>query len=803
MAEYLFEADILNDVLNKGKSGHDAFKNEVIRDFWLALISRELSLQGRKEVLTGKAKFGVFSDGKEVAQIALAKYIRPGDHRSGYYRDQTLMMALGLCSVSDYLAQMYSFPERDKFSGGKQMVAHFATPYHQNGEWVDTTQVINSTSGISSTGGQMGRALGLAYASRLHRDLALPDSFKKFSDNGREICICTIGDASTSEGVFWETINAAGVLQVPLVIVVWDDGYGISVPTEIQTTKGSISTVLEGFKRVNNSNGIDLYTVKGWDYVSLCKTFEKAIHKTRDSYVPSVVHVQELTQPQGHSTSGSHERYKSFERLAWEKEYDCIHKMTHWLTANKILSAQDITSMSREARVYVRKEKLAIWQEYQYQAVYKRSVLHDIHTRLIAQHEHEALKQVLHKLSALVNPTQSELLQNAKELSYGLHVNGLEPHEELTRFIDDIEAWLAEHYGSPLFSEDKNSALKVPIIPAEYSTDSPVVSGYQLINKFFDVAFANRPELLAFGEDVGKIGDVNQGMAGLQEKFGELRVADTGIREWTIIGQGVGAAMRGLRPIAEIQYLDYVIYALPILSDDIASLRYRSNNQQQAPIIIRTRGHRLEGIWHSGSPIGMLLNSLRGIYICVPRDFTQAAGMYNTLLKSNDPGLVIECLNGYRLKEKLPDNIGTYTVPLGIPEILTQGQHLTIVSYGSCIRLCLLAAERIKDTGSSVEIIDVQTLLPFDTEHIIVRSLAKTNKLLIVDEDVPGGASAYILREIIEVQGGFEYLDIAPQTLTAKAHRPPYGSDGDYYSKPQVEDIVEISYCMIFETELP
>ncbi len=802
MADYLFSAKALEPFLDKGSEKYASYRNTVIKDYWLALVSRELSLQGRKEVLTGKAKFGIFSDGKEVAQIAMAKAFEPGDHRSGYYRDQTLMMALGLSSVKDYLAQMYSFAESDPFSGGRQMVAHFATPYHEQGEWIDVSNRINTSSGISCTGGQMARGLGLAYASKLYRALDMPPSFDKFSRKGNEVCFCTIGDASTSEGVFWETVNAAGVLEVPLVIVVWDDGYGISVPIEKQTTKSSISAILEGFVKESDTNGIDLYTAQGWDYVELCDVFQRAAKQTRQTHTPSVIHVKNLTQQQGHSTSGSHERYKSKERLQWEHEFDCNVKMTDWMTKNELLSNEEVNMLAREARAFVREQKQSIWREYQVQAVEKRVLLRDIYDGLLHDGAHQSLSTLKRDLSSMVNPPQSEILQNARQLKYALITQGTDIPQALLQLIDEISYWLKDTYSSHLYSSDSNSALNVPVIPPVQHQDSPLLSGYQILNEFFDKAFTKFPELIAFGEDVGHIGDVNQGMAGLQSKYGETRIVDTGIREWTIVGQGLGAAMRGFRPIAEIQYLDYILYALPILSDDVASLRYRSNNLQQAPLIIRTRGHRLEGIWHSGSPMGVLLHSVRGMYICVPRNMTQAAGMYNTLLQSNDPAIVIECLNGYRQKEVLPQNIGEFTVPLGIPEILIEGVHITMVSYGSCIRPAMNAVEQLSKFGISAELIDIQCLLPFDTEHTIVHSLKKTSRLLIIDEDVPGGASAFILQQIMEVQGGFEFLDTPPRTLTARDHRPPYGSDGDYFAKPQAEDIVELAYEIVYETKM-
>lgn len=796
------EDPILSKVLHKETGKKKKFINEVIRDYWLALVSRELSLQGRREVLTGKAKFGVFGDGKEVAQIALAKVFKKGDHRAGYYRDQTFMMALGISTPEQFLAQMYSDPKNDPFSGGRQMTGHFATPYiDKSGNWTDHKDSYNISSGISCTAGQMGRALGLAFASKKYKEIDLSETHSQFSNNGQEICFCTIGDASTSEGVFWETINAAAVEKVPLLIAVWDDGYGISVPVEKQTVKGSISRALEGFLRDENGNGIELFTVNGYDYQDLCLTFEKAAKKVRKHHIPAVVHVKNLTQQLGHSTSGSHERYKSLERLKWEKDYDCLRRMEDWVLKNKILSEERIDELKREARIFISKRKKEAWNNFQSEnggcrtellGIYKNSTFIELAGAADLQIE----------LEELVNPTKSEVLQNARQMTYLIHANELEMDVELLSFLSRFEEEIAANFGTNLHATGVQSPLNVPVVHAEYSDSSPRLAGYQIINNYFDKAFEMRDDLLAFGEDVGKIGDVNQGMAGLQIKYGEERVFDAGIREWTIIGQGAGMAMRGLRPIAEIQYLDYLVYALPILTDDIATARFRSNGIQQVPLIIRTRGHRLEGIWHTGSPLGMMINSLRGIHILTPRNMVQAAGMYNTLLQGSDPAIVIECLNGYRLKEQLPDNIGEFTVPLGIPEVLLSGTHVTVVTYGSCVRYAMAAALKAKEFGISVELIDVQTMLPFDLEKVIVNSLSKTNKILFLDEDVPGGGTAYMMQQVLEVQDGFKYLDGKPVTLSAKDHRTPYGNDGDYYSKPQIEDIVETIYEIVFESPM-
>ena len=793
---------ILDKILYKDGGKKKNFLNEVIQDFWLALISRELSLQGRREVLTGKAKFGVFGDGKELAQIAMAKSFKKGDHRAGYYRDQTLMLALGISTPEQFLAQMYSDPINDPFSGGRQMTGHFATPYiDKEGLWTDHSKNYNISSGISCTAGQMGRAIGLAYASKVYRQNDLSETHRQFSNHGNEICFCTIGDASTSEGVFWETLNAAAVEKIPLLIAVWDDGYGISVPVEKQTVKGSISRALEGFLRDENGNGIELYTVDGYDYQRLCVTFEKAAKKVRKKHIPAVVHVKNLTQQQGHSTSGSHERYKSKERLNWEKEYDCNLKMEEWILKNNILSEGRIEEMKREARLFIHERKKIAWELFQTPNNAHRGDLKKILDTLTPT-GNEQISELVLELDQLVNPTKGELLQIARQVIHILHAAEQDLPKKLLSFITTHFEQIRKDYGSLLHSENESSPLKVAVIHPEYDELSKEIPGYQIINTFFDKAFEKYDHLVAFGEDVGKIGDVNQGMAGLQEKYGEERVFDAGIREWTIIGQGAGMAMRGIKAIAEVQYLDYLVYALPVLTDDIATLRYRSKGIQQVPLIVRTRGHRLEGIWHTGSPLGMMVNSLRGIHILTPRNMVQAAGMYNTLLQGDDPAIVVECLNGYRLKEKLPVNMGTYTVPIGIPEILIEGEHLTIVTYGSCVRYAMEAAFRVKEYGIMVELIDVQSMLPFDLERIIVNSLRKTNKILFFDEDVPGGASAYMMQQVLEVQDGFKYLDGRPYTLTAKDHRTPYGNDGDYYAKPQTEDLVELIYEIVFETKM-
>lgn len=796
-----FDSPVLKKVVKDDGVDHAEFLNEVINDFWISLVSRETSLLGRREVLTGKAKFGIFGDGKELPQIALAKCVKDGDYRAGYYRDQTLMMALGISSVGDFLSQMYSDTVHDPFSGGRQMNAHFATPFIDvDGDWINQSSQINISSGVSCTAGQVGRALGLAFASKKLRELELNSGFDKFFQEDQEICICTIGDASTSEGAFWETVNAAVVLKVPLLIAVWDDGYGISVPVDKQTAKGSISSALEGFRREGDGPGIDLYEVEGWDYTSLCVTFDKAVSKVRSDCIPAVVHVKNLTQPQGHSTSGSHERYKSKQRLAWEKEYDCIHQFEEWILNNEILDEDEIYDMKREARAYVRERRAEAWDRFKEVSAILNKSLKEIYKNLPDEiGQNPRIIALSKELEDHVHVARSELLSNARQLKYALMANQSDVPDALNEWIDGVSKNLKSSYASHLYSETAQAAVKVPVIHPEYSDESKMVNGYQVLNTYFDRAFEKYPELIAFGEDVGQIGDVNQGMAGMQKKHGAARVFDTGIREWTIIGQGLGCAMRGLRPIAEIQYLDYLVYAMPVITDDLATLRYRSNNQQKAPMIIRTRGHRLEGIWHTGSPISLLLSSMRGIYILTPRNMVQAAGMYATMMRSDDPAIMIECLNGYRLKEKLPDNIGEYTVPLGRPEVIHEGNDVTLVTYGSCVRVAAHGVKLAMDFGISVELIDAQTLIPFDLEFIILESLKKTNKIIFLDEDVPGGTTAYMMQKVLEEQGGYQYLDGMPRTISAKDHRTPYGSDGDYYAKPQAEDVFEAIYEVVLE----
>lgn len=792
------------EFLQEGATNLDkSYTEEVLRDFWICCVSREASLLGRKEVLTGKAKFGIFGDGKEVPQVALAKSFKKGDWRCGYYRDQTILMALGLLDVEEYFAQIYADAENDSMTGGRQMNGHYGTPtIDENGEWLYQKDSFNSSIGISSTGGQMGRALGLALASKKYREFPNLTKDSLFSNKGNEICFCTIGDASTSEGAFWETINAAGVMQVPLIVSVWDDGYGISVPTKYQTTKGNISEVLKGFKPAKGQKGVDIEVVNGWDYKALCETYAAVAKNARTNHAPTLVHVNELTQVQGHSTSGSHERYKSKERLEWERQHDCIVKMAEWMVSIGVTDEKDIEDIRNKAKAYVKEGKNKAWANYNEPVKQKVKELIQIYEQVLPNtSKKERVAQLFNKLKKTFNPVYSDAVKSARQLYFTIRKENHAVLPQLEAFIELAKNLAHKRYETHLYSHSKYAALNVPIIHPEYSDQSVTKNGYEIVNQFFDYAFEKHPNLFSFGEDTGKIGGVNQAMMGMQEKYGEGRVTDTGIREWTIIGQAIGMASRGLRPLAEIQYLDYLIYGISPLSDDLATLRYRSNGNQQAPAIIRTRGHRLEGIWHSGSPMGLLLGSLRGMYLLVPRNFVQAAGMYNTLLHSDDPALVIECLNGYRLKEKMPDNMGEYTVPIGVPEVLQEGTDVTLVTYGSCVRVAQDGIKLLEEEGISVELIDVQSLLPFDLEHHIVESLKKTNRIVFMDEDVPGGGTAFMMQEVLETQKGYLHLDSQPVTITAKEHRPPYGSDGDYFSKPHPEDVFETIFEMMQEAE--
>ena len=782
----------------------NSFKDEVLSDLKLALLSREASLLGRREVLTGKAKFGIFGDGKELAQIALAKQFQNGDFRSGYYRDQTFMMAIGKLNVEQFFAGLYAHPslEHEPNSAGRQMGGHFMThSLNEDGSWKRLTDQKNSSADLSPTASQMPRLLGLAQASKVFRNNPNLKEFDQFSIEGNEIAFGTIGDASTSEGLFWETINAGGVLQVPMLVSVWDDGYGISVPKKYQTTKGNISDVLRGFKREDDRDGYNMFKVNGWDYISLCETYRKAALACRKEHIPTLVHVEELTQPQGHSTSGSHERYKSPERLAWAKEFDCIAKFKEWIANFKgkkgelIATQEEIDNLHNEIKKQVREAKTNAWNNYLASIAPSKDGIIELANQILQESANKNFIQpILDTLVRDASAGRKEVLSTARAILRLIRNEDIPSKPNLQRWILERIGINHERYGSNLYSESNQNALSVPYHTADYTNSTEDVDGRIVLRKNFEHIFEHNPLVLTFGEDTGFIGGVNQSMEGMQEKFGEIRVSDTGIREATIIGQGIGMALRGLRPIAEIQYLDYLLYAIQIISDDLASLQYRTVGKQKAPLIIRTRGHRLEGIWHSGSPMGMIINAVRGVYVCVPRNMTEAAGFYNTLLQSDDTAIVIEPLNGYRTKEKLPTNIGEFTTPLGIPEIVREGTDVTLVSYGSTFNLCSVAAQKLQEAGISVELVDARTLLPFDVNHIIAYSLKKTNKLVCVDEDVPGGASAYLLDQILVKQKGYQWLDAQPLTISAKAHRPAYGSDGDYFSKPSVDDIFEGVY---------
>ncbi len=781
---------------------YDGFRNEVLHDYRMAIFSREVSLLGRREVLTGKAKFGIFGDGKELAQIAMAKFFKPGDFRAGYYRDQTFMFASGLASGDQFFAQLYADPDikNDPFSAGRQMVSHFATRnVDENGNWLDLANRKNITSDMAPTASQMPRAVGLAFASKCFRSSPHLRRYDNLSHNGNEVCFCTIGDASTSEGHFLEAINAAGVMQVPLAIFVWDDGYGISVPKSQQTTKGSISAALKGFQKIDGTNGIHIYKVKAWDYPGMCEVFEEGIQKARETHTPVLFHVEEVTQPQGHSTSGSHERYKKPERLQWERDWDCIKKMREWILETAIGSEEELLVFEQEAKILARDCKDRAWENYLLPLKQQQEkVITLIQSIVVSDIE---ISNTLNKLcnSLQQNPEHFRRhIMRTLALAIDAAPNSptIEPVKQYYQYLLQTNKKL---YNSLLYNEGPKSIHKIEVVKPLIPFDAPQFNGYEILNKYFDILFTNNPLVFAFGEDVGMIGDVNQGFAGLQQKHGENRIFDTGIRELTIVGQAIGMALRGLRPIAEIQYLDYLVYGLQPLTDDVATLHFRTYGQQSCPVIIRTRGHRLEGIWHSGSPMGMIINSLRGMHVCVPRNMVQAVGMYNTLLKGNDPAIVVECLNGYRLKEKMPANLLDLTVPLGIPEIIKEGTDISIVSYGSTLRIIYDAVERLEREGISCEIIDVQTLLPFDINHLILKSLKKTNRIIFIDEDVPGGAAAYMYNKVMEEQEGYKWIDVAPRTLTGKAHRPGYGSDGDYFGKPNAEEIATTIRTMINE----
>ena len=778
------------------------FKVEVLNDYTTAILSRECSLLGRKEVLTGKAKFGIFGDGKEVPQLAMAKAFQNGDFRSGYYRDQTFMMAIGQLTIQQFFAGLYGHTdiEQEPMSAGRQMGGHFAThSLNVDGSWKDLTKQKNSSADISPTAGQMPRLLGLAQASKIYRKVTGIPNAANFSNGGNEIAWGTIGNASTSEGLFFETINAAGVLQVPMVMSVWDDEYGISVHAKHQTTKENISEILKGYQKEKNTNGFEILKVKGWDYADLVATYEKAATIARENHIPVLIHVYELTQPQGHSSSGSHERYKDGNRLAWEKDFDCLRQMRLWMIAINIASPEEIDTIDAQAKKEVLEAKKTAWNAFIEPIIAEQKELFALLQKIAnTSTNQEVILKLSSDLNSIKAPIKKEILVTARKVLR--LIRNENEKEMLSQWIISYTAKTQKYFSSNLFSETDLNVFSVekvaPIYEEEATEDT---DGRMILRDNFDALFTKYPETLIFGEDAGAIGDVNQGLEGMQEKYGEFRVADVGIREATILGQGIGLALRGLRPIAEIQYLDYLLYAIQIMSDDLATLRYRTVGKQKAPLIIRTRGHRLEGIWHSGSPMGMIINAIRGIHVLVPRNMTQAAGFYNSLLACDEPALVIECLNGYRLKEKMPLNYGEFKTPIGVVETLREGSDITLVSYGSTLRIVQQAAKELLEVGIDCEVIDLQSLLPFDINHDLVKSIAKTNRLLVIDEDVPGGASAYILQQIIEQQDGYNYLDSKPQTLTAKAHRPAYSTDGDYFSKPSTEDVFEKVYAMMNE----
>ncbi|MFM1914907.1 MAG: hypothetical protein RLZZ531_576 [Bacteroidota bacterium] len=791
----------------------EAFKKQILADYQLACESREASLLGRKEVLTGKAKFGIFGDGKELAQIALAKQFQNGDFRSGYYRDQTIMMAIGELTIEQYFAGLYAHTDVDiePQSAGRQMGGHYSTRnLDANGEWKNLMLQKNSSADISPTGGQMPRLVGLAQASKVYRQqeaLKSNPAFQKFTNGGNEVAFGTIGDASTSEGPFWESINAAGVLQVPMVMSVWDDGYGISVPRELQTTKGSISDALSGMQRTADKPGYEIFITKGWDYAHLCETYEKAVKLAREEHIPVLVHVKEVNQPQGHSTSGSHERYKSAERLEWETTFDCIHKFKEWILSFEakgmaIASEEELNTIQAAAKELVRSSKNTAWSRFTDSMKQDQADLVSVLKAVAAESTQSVfIQKDIETLEKEKEPIRRDLLTLARKVLRQIREENISSKKTLGNWIQSMISGNFDRYSSHLHSQSAHSAMNVPAVAPKYADDVQMEDGRIILRENYRTILENRPEVLVFGEDAGKIGGVNQSLEGLQEQFGEIRVSDTGIRECTIIGQGIGMAMRGLRPIAEIQYLDYLLYAIQIMSDDLATVQYRTKGGQKAPLIVSTRGHRLEGIWHSGSPMGMIVNSIRGIHVCVPRNMTKAAGFYNTLLQADEPALVIEPLNGYRTKERMPINFGSFTEALGMPEIVKEGKDITLVSYGSTFNLCEVAVQQLENMGISVELIDVQTLLPFDIEHMISDSLAKTNRLLIVDEDVSSGATGFMLDKILVEQKGYYHLDSAPETLSSKDHRPAYGSDGDYFSKPSIDDIIEKVYAMMHEAD--
>ena len=778
---------------------------EIIQDYRLAYLSRQASYIGRREVLSGKAKFGIFGDGKELPQLAIARVFKKGDFRSGYYRDQTLMFATGMATVQELFAQLYADPDLDAepSSGGRMMDAHFSTrSLNSDGSWKDLTAQPNSTGDVSPTASQMPRVVGLAYASKLYRQIPALQQFTQFSNNGNEVAFATIGNASCAEGLFWESVNAIGVLRCPAILTIYDDGYGISVANEAQIAKENISELLMGFRRPPGEccDGFDIYTVKGWDYPALIEVYQKAIQVARDEHMPSIVHVSELTQPQGHSTSGSHERYKSKERLEWEHEFDCIKKFREWILAQGYISSDELERLEKEDQRSVEQDRKRAWEAYMNPILSERSQVADLINQLMASSSHQtALGQIKDKLVSISVPFRRDIMSAISDVVTEVRDEPSPARQLLLKWKKDQEPLHEARFEAYLYSQSAESALLVPEVKPVYSETSPTLYGFEVINACFDAAFAREPRLIAFGEDVGRMGDVNQGMRGLQEKYDALHVADTGIREATIIGQAIGMALRGLRPIAEIQYLDYVLFALQLMSDDLATLLWRTRGGQKAPVIIRTRGHRLEGVWHSGSLMAGLIDLLRGMYVLVPRDFTQAAGLYNTMLRSDEPALLVEVLNGYRQKERLPDNIGEITVPLGVPEVIREGSDVTLVTYGACCRVAMEAADKLSQVGIETEVVDVQTLLPFDIQRKILESLKKTGHIIFVDEDIPGGTTAYMLQQVIEKQAGYYWLDSPPRTLPGAAHRPAYGSDGDYWSKPNADTIFESVYDLMHE----
>jgi 2-oxoisovalerate dehydrogenase E1 component len=784
--------------------------SEILADYRLVYRSRQASIIGRREVLSGKAKFGIFGDGKELPQVAMAHAFREGDWRSGYYRDQTWVHALGVLPFREFFAQLYAHAdlEAEPATAGRSMVGHFVSRFIEtDGTWKDQTKMYNIAADVSPTGAQMPRLVGLAYASVLYRKMNSLKQFEKFSHNGDEVAWGSIGNASTAEGMFWEAVNAIGVLHAPAIISIYDDGYGISVPNQFQMVKENIGTILKGFQRdpcpaEECDRGFDLYTVPGWDYRLLLATYQTAAEAARQHHIPALVHVTDLTQPLGHSTSGSHERYKTPERLAWEAEWDCIRKFREWVLDNGIAGEADLARAEEEERQGVEEARKQAWEAYQTPLLRERAEVLDLLVRTSRESNHaDKLEQIRERLAEIPDPIRRDLASAVHESLVLTRDEAPSVRQKSLKWVHTLETQQEDRYAAFLTSPLADSVLGIEEVKPVYAADAPWVMGFEVVNAAFDAALAREPRLVAFGEDLGKLGDVNQGFHGLQEKFGPLRVTDTGIREATILGQAIGMAMRGLRPIAEIQYLDYLLYSLQLMSDDLASLLWRTKGGQKAPVIVRTRGHRLEGIWHSGSPMAGIIHLVRGMHVLVPRDMTRAAGFYNSLLKAGEPAIVVETLNGYRIKEHMPSNIGELTIPPGVPELMRGGQDATIVTYGACVRIALEAAEKLAAVGIEAEVLDVQSLLPFDVHGKIVESLKKTSRILFVDEDVPGGTTAYMMQEILEKQGGYALLDSAPRTLSGKVHRPAYGSDGDYWSKPNAEAIFDAVYGMMHETK--